>query len=192
MKPSSMALILVFLLATMAGAQSESGLIEPSSGNPDETIVVDVWSTPAESKPEADPTKLSRSFAAAGLNAASRLQFTERRVDNSIRMGFPLGGGFWIKTDFDSIDDSLRLAALSTTNEADRQALLELQNQTNRLRAWCDWLIDQNRNMRLANYFVSPEPLDNDEQFQNTVTCTRFLMSMLASGRLTEEDRSCR
>jgi hypothetical protein len=107
-------------------------------------------------------------------------------------MGFPLGGGFWIQTDLDAIDDSLGMAALAATNEADREALQELQNQTNRLRDWCYWLIDQSRNLRLANYFISAEPLDNDERFQNTVTCTRFLLSMLASGRLQEGDRSCR
>jgi len=161
-----------------------------SSSNPDETIVVDVWSTPAEMKPEADPTKFSQGFAVAGLNAANRLQFTQRRIANSIKMGFPLGE-FWIQTDFDSIDDSLRLAALSVANEADRRALQQLQTQTRRLRLWGDWLIDQNRHMALANYYISPSPLDNDEQFQNTVTCTKFLLSMLASGRLEDEDRSC-
>jgi len=107
-------------------------------------------------------------------------------------MGFPLGGGFWVETDFEAIDDALRMAALAATNDADRQALQELANQANRLRDWFGWLIDQNRNLRLANYYISPEPLDNDERFQNTASCTRFLLSMLASGRLQEEDRSCR
>jgi hypothetical protein len=107
-------------------------------------------------------------------------------------MGFPLGGGFWIQTDLDAIDDSLRMAALAATNEADRESLQQLQSETNRLREWCDWLIDQNRNLRLANYFISPATLDNDERYQNTVACNNFLMSMLASGRLKEEDHSCR
>jgi hypothetical protein len=70
--------------------------------------------------------------------------------------------------------------------------LQQLQNETNRLRDWCNWLIDQNRNLRLANYFISPATLDNDDRYQNTVACNNFLMSMLASGRLQQEDRSCR
>jgi hypothetical protein len=70
--------------------------------------------------------------------------------------------------------------------------LQQLRNETNRLRDWCSWLIDQNRNLRLANYFISPATLDNDERYQSTVTCNNFLMSMLAGGRLQEEDRSCR
>ena len=139
-----------------------------------------------------DPAKLSPRFAATALSAAARIQFAQRRITNSIRMGFPLGGGFWIQTDLDAIDDSLRAAALSATNEADRQALWQLQNETDRLRVWCEWLIDQNRNLRLANYFMSPNPLNDDERYQSTVTCNNFLMSMLASGKLQEEDRSCR
>lgn len=193
----------MLLLATMAGAQtgeqvaatpgsSQSNLIESTADNRQHTIVVDVWSSAVQMPKEEDPAKLSRGFAVAASDAASRLQFTQRRITNSIRMGFPLGGGFWIQTDLDSIDDSLRLAALSARNDADQQVLQQLQTQTDRLRAWCGWLIEQNRTLRLANYFISPEPLDNDEEYQNTVTCTRFLLSMVARGRLEEEDRSCR
>ena len=196
----------ILLLATIAGAQtgeqvsatpraSPSNLTEGTAENGEHTIVVDVWSsavqTPTEAK-KTDPAKLSRPFAVAASEAAGRLQFTERRITNSIRMGFPLGGGFWIQTDLDAIEDSLRLAALSATNDADQQVLQQLQTQTDRLRGWCNWLIEQNRSLRLASYFISPDPLNNDEEYQNTVTCTRFLLSMVSRGRLQEEDRSCR
>ena len=195
------------LLAAVAIAQTGEQLTAPPPGNEpstvtesgiangEPTIVVDVWSTalqPPATSMKPDPARLSPRFAATALSAAARIQFTQRRITNSIRMGFPLGGGFWIQTDLDAIDDSLRAAALTATNDADREALQELQNQTNRLRDWCEWLMDQNRNLRLANYFISPGPLNNDERYQNTVTCNHFLMSMLASGRLQEEDRSCR
>ncbi len=156
------------------------------SGSGEDTIVVDVWS----SATEPDPAKLSRGFAVAALSVASRMQLTQRKIANSIKMGFPLGE-FWIHTDLDSIDDSLRVAALSATNEADQQALQELQIQTNRLRSWCDWLIDQNRHMRLAEYYINASALDNDERFQDSVACNQFLLSMLASGKF-EEGRSCR
>src|SRR5579872_5738860 len=196
----------MLLLAAIAGAQTGEQVSAPPGAprsNPtastpadgQHTIVVDVWSSALQAPVKAkktDPAKLSRGFAVAASDAASRLQFTERRITNSIRMGFPLGGGFWIQTDLDAVDDSLRLAALSATNQADEQVLQQLQTQTDRLRAWCGWLIEQNRTLRLANYFISPEPLDNDMEYQNTVTCTRFLLSMVGRGRLEQEDRSCR
>ena len=187
-QPSSMA-IRAKQTPVLPGSRDAEASPQSSSDNSEAIIVVDVWSTVNE----ADrPDKLSRGFAATALSAASRIQFTQRRITNSIKMGFPPGGGFWIQTDLDAIDDSLRMAALAATNEADRETLQQLQSETNRLRDWCNWLIDQNRNLRLANYFISPATLDNDERYQNTVACNNFLMSMLASGRLEEGDRSCR
>jgi len=159
-----------------------------SDNSSKDKIVVDVWSSATE---EPDTTKLSPGFAVAALNAASRLQLTERKMANSIKMGYPLGE-FWIQTDFDAIDESLRLSAVSATTDADRQALQLLNEQTSRLRLWSDWMIEQKNQMRLANYYISPAPLDNDERFQNTVACTTYLISTLASGRLQEENRSCR
>lgn len=163
-----------------------------SRRNDEETIRVEVWSSapsPGTKAKKANPAALSRDFALAALNVASRLQFTERRIANSIRMGFPLGE-FWIQTDFDGIDDSLRVAAFSATNQADRQTFQQLETLKQRLRLWSDWLIDQHRQLGLAEYYISASALDNDERYQNTVACTNFVMSMLASGRLGE-DSSC-
>lgn len=174
------------------GSRDGQGYPQLSSDHDAWKVRVDVWSSSkaVDAKPkEADPATLSRGFAGAALNAATRLKFTERRIANSIKMGFPLGE-FWIQTDFDSIDDSLRLAALSASNDADRQALQQLETQTQHLRLWSDWLIQQRQELRLADYYISSSPLDNDEKFQNTVACTNFLMSMLASGRLADES-SC-
>ena len=166
-------------------APVDLGHSKSATNRDDGTVVVDVWSS------EEPPQKLSQGFASAGLMAASRMQNTERRMEQSIKRGFPLGE-FWIRLDFDAIDDSLRQASLTVRNDADRTALQQLQGQTERLRAWSDWLIGQNRELRLANYYISPATLDNDEQFQGSVTCTNYLLSMLASGQVQEEDRSCR
>ena len=168
------------------------GYPQPGSRNPENTIVVDVWSsttsTPVTAN-EAEGAKLSPDFAASALTATFRMQATERKIANSIRRGFPLGE-FWIQNDLEGIDESLRVAALSVTNESDRQALQQLENQNSRLRQWSDWLMDANRNLRLGDYFMSESVLENDERFQNTVACTKFLVSMLASRRL-KEDSSC-
>ena len=155
------------------------------SDNTEEKITVEVWST----VDNAEPDKLSPDFAPAALTAAFRMQSTERKIENSIRRGFPLGE-FWIQTDLEGIDDSLKVAALSVTNEADRQALQQLENQSSRLRLWSDWLIGQNRNLALTEYYISSSTLDNDQRFQNSVACTKFLISMLSS-RTLADDNSC-
>ena len=172
-------------LASAPATPSSRDSNQSVNNQDDGTIVVNVWSS------EEAAQKLSTSFAVAGLTAAGRMQNTERRMEQSIKRGFPLGE-FWIRLDFDEIDDSLGVASLSARNDADRAALQQLQSQADRLRVWSNWLIQQNRELRLADYYISPAALDNDEQFQSSVACTNFLLSMMASGKVQEEDRSCR
>jgi hypothetical protein len=158
-----------------------------SSDNGEHTIVVNVWSKSGPEGPE--PVEVSSAFASAGLNAAFKMELTERKIENSIRRGFPLGE-FWIQNDLAEVDDALKLAALSAANDADQQALQELEKQCTRLRIWSDWLIDQNRHLALTEYYISSSTLDNDERFQNSVACTRFLVSMLSSRTLAQAN-SC-
>ena len=177
-------------LARGANAQTANTVVtqrQGSSDNGERTIVVNVWSKSEAEGPE--PVKVSSGFAAAGLNAAFKMELTERKMENSIRRGFPLGE-FWIQNDLDEIDDALKLSALSVVNDADRQALQELEKQSTRLRTWSDWLIDQNRRLALTEYYISSSTLDNDERFQKSVTCTKFLVSMLSSGTLAHSN-SC-
>jgi hypothetical protein len=189
------AFILAGLLIISAVAQDTSGEStnsvraqqQESRGRREHTITVDVWSSAEPSQPE--PVKMSPDFAVAGLNAAFKMENTERKIENSIRRGFPLGE-FWIQDDLATIDDSLKLAELSATNDTDRQALRELEKQSTRLRLWSNWLIDQNRNLALTDYYISASKLDNDERFVNSVACTKFLVSMLSS-RTLAENSSC-
>jgi len=151
------------------------------------TIVVDVWSKSGSPEPERD--KFSQNFAVAGLNAAFKMEVTQRKLENSLRRRFPLGE-FWIQNDLAEVDDSSKLAALCVGNEADREALQELETQSAGLRQWSDWLIAQNKNLALTEYYISSSTLDNDERFQNSLACTKFLISMLSS-RTLAQDRSC-
>jgi hypothetical protein len=190
-----MAFIIAGLLVISAVAQetereSTSSVAtqrQETRGTRQHTITVDVWSSAEPTQPE--PVKVSPDFAAAGLTAAFKMEYTERQIENSLRRGFPLGE-FWIQNDLDAIDDSLKMAQLSVSNDADRRALQELEKQSSRLRAWSNWLIDQNRKLALTEYYISSSTLDNDERFVNSVACTKFLVSMLAS-RTLAENNSC-
>lgn len=189
------AFLIAGLLVVSAGAQnvnvqSTNTVVtqqQGSSDNGEHTIVVDVWT---KSEPEGpEPVKVSSPFAEAGLNAAFKMELTERQIENSIRRGFPLGE-FWIQNDIAEVDDALKLAALSVANDSDQQALQELEKQSTRLRTWSGWLIDQNRHLALTEYYISSSTLDNDERFQNSVACTKFLVSMLSSRTLAQAN-SC-
>ena len=182
--------LVISFLAQDGHAQSANAVVTQQQGsndNGDHTIVVNVWS---KSGPEGlEPVKVSSAFAAAGLNAAFKMELTERKIENSLRRGFPLGD-FWIQNDLADVDDALKMAALSVANDADQQALQELEKQSTRLRSWSDWLIDQNKHRALTEYYISSSTLDNDERFQNSVACTKSLVSMLSSRTLAQAN-SC-
>ena len=175
------------------GSGDAKGYQHHSRDNGEGTIVVNVWapapSAAAEPK-EAEPDELSSAFAHAAVSAAFRMQSTERKLEYCIKSRYPLNE-LWIQAELDSIDESLGQASVSATNDADRQALQQLEGQSSRLRQWSGWLIEQNRELRLADYYMSASGLDSDQQFQSSVGCTKFLVSMLSSRRLAE-DYSCR
>jgi hypothetical protein len=180
-------------LTGMASAQSGRSLTDLMNDNRKETIVVNVWAsaTPAVANSvQPDAAVMSRDFAVAGLKAASTIRELQRQLAYAIQNGYPLAE-FWIRIDRDRARDALTKAALSASTNADRKALEQLANQNENLRAWSDWLIEANRNLRLASYYKSAAALDNDPLFQKTVACTRFLIPMLASGKVAE-DYSCR
>ena len=182
--------LVISTVAQDVNAQSTNAVVTQQQGSNDDhehTIVVDVWSNSELERPES--VKVSSAFAAAGLNAAFKMELTERKIENSIRRGFPLGE-FWIQNDLAEVDDTLKVAALSVANDADQQALQELEKQSTRLRTWSDWLIDQNRHLALTEYYISSSTLDNDERFQSSVACTEFLVSMLSSRTLAQAN-SC-
>ena len=70
--------------------------------------------------------------------------------------------------------------------ENTRLTMRELEKKSPRLRTWSDWLIDQNRHLALTEYYISSSTLDNDECFQDSVACTKFLVSMLSSRTLAQ------
>lgn len=151
----------------------------------EQRMIADLRSPSTRGKEASQSTRLSEPFTFAALAVTFRMQSSERRIEQSIRRGFPLGE-FWIQNDMESIDDAIRVASLSVTNMADMEALQRLQAESARLRSWTSWLIEENRNLRLAEYYISGSALDNDEEFQSNLACTQFLSTMLTSRQLTE------
>ena len=178
-------LISLFLLAGITAAQDGGTSRSNRRENGKEPIVVNVWAaadTPSEER-------LSREFAAAGLRAATSLRDWQRRIAFNIHMGLPLCEPC-IAVDGDHAADTVRLATLTASTDADRAALQQLLNLSDNLRRWSDALVEGNKNWDLGRYYMSPTALSDDPVFKKCEQCARFLARMVASGRLAE-DRSC-
>lgn len=176
------------LLPAVVSAQTDSQNRDYASDDNGETIVVHVW---AESTPpgETNGPALSRDFVAAGLRTMTGLREWQRHLERTIRNGYPLEEesiGFLRER----AADRLVLASLAAATNVDRAALYELSNQYDNLRQWSDGLVAANRNLELAQLYMSPSALENDELFQKAVGCANFLAPMLASGHL-RQDAAC-
>jgi hypothetical protein len=177
------------LIPLLSLAETAAGQRGPTRSDPidnsEENIVVNVW---AEADTSAED-QLSQGFAAAGLRATTLLREWQRRIAYNIRIGLPLCESC-IAVDRDQAADALRLATLIASKDADHTALEELLNLFEDLQQWSDALVEDNRNMELGRYYMSPTALNDDPLFQKSAECARFLAPMLASGQLAE-DSSC-
>ena len=134
---------------------------------------------------------LSRDFATSALTAAAQIMDWEMHLAYTLKNGYPLSE-YWIAADRDQAADALELAVSAAKRKADRAALMQLANLFGIVQSWSDARLEDKRNLRLANYYyMSASALDNDELFQNAVSCTSSLIAMLASAKLTEET-TCR
>ena len=145
-------------------------------------------SEPQASQPE--DTVLSRNFVANALKAAAQIRNWQSHLSFTLQNGYPLSDS-WIASDRDQAADSVRLAAVAITSDTDRTALQQLVTLFVNVQSWSDARVDDERNLRLATYYVSHSALDNDESFQKNMDCTNSLTAMLASGRL-EQGLPCR
>jgi hypothetical protein len=131
-------------------------------------------------------TALSQDFAISALTAIAQVRDWEMHLAYTLKNGYPLSE-YWVISDRDHALDALQFAVSAAKREADRAALVQLVQLFGNVQSWSDARLEDKRNLRLANYYMSALALDNDELFQQTISCTNFLISMLASGRLAEE-----
>ena len=185
------------LMLMLLGAGNASAQTAPSNSGSgpllEGSIIVYVWEAApafAEGSGEALDLRLSRDLASSGLEAMSVLRQWQGHLTYSIRNGYPLSEA-WVTMDRERADLALQQAALRASTDADRIALRMLVNQFENLKQWSDGLLETNRNMRLASYYMSPAGLDNDVLFQKTAACGNFLGTMLSSGRLADHP-ACR
>lgn len=140
--------------------------------------------------PQREDTVLSRAFVAYALKAAAQIRNWQSHLAYTLQNGYPLSDS-WIASDRDRAADALRLASVATASDTDLSALQQLVTLFVNVQSWSGARVDDERNLRLATYFVSRSALDNDESFQKNMDCTNSLTAMLASGRL-EQGLPCR
>jgi hypothetical protein len=136
-----------------------------------------------------DDPALSRDFMGAAIQSLGDIKEWHTTIAHALQRGIP-GDGSGLVGFHDRAATSLQLATVAARNTGDRDALQLLTNHFNHVDTWAKQVIQERRSMNTAKYSMSPESLEKDPQYHAIGTCSRFLGTMLASGRYQDE-RSC-
>ncbi len=139
-------------------------------------------SAPAQTEAEAGDGGMSRHFSAAALQALSTLRSMRTDLAYTINNGYPLEK-LWLAGDRSRAADALDLAALAASTEADHATMRELLEYFDALQRWSDELLVANREMRLAQHYMTLGALQNDQQYQVLLEDEESLSALLGSIR---------
>lgn len=139
-------------------------------------------SAPAQTEAEAGGGGMSRHFSAAALQALSTLRSMRTDLDYTINNGYPLEK-LWLGSDRERAADALDLAALAASTEADHATMRELLEYFDALQRWSDELLVANREMRLAQRYMTLGALQNDQQYHVLLKDEESLSALLGSIR---------
>jgi hypothetical protein len=135
---------------------------------------------------ETSDPRLSKEFSAVAIQALSALRDWRSHLAATLQSGYPLSET-WIAADSDRATDSVALTVLFVSTTGDRAAQRELDRHYADLKMWSDSLIAANRELRLAQRYMSPTALQNDAEYQAIAGCELSLMTTFAKRRLADE-----
>jgi hypothetical protein len=136
----------------------------------------------AQSGADARGSGLSPRFSAAALHALSILRGMRTHVAYSLNNSQRLPK-FWLAGDREFAANAVDLATAAASTETEQAVLHELQQHNAALQHWIDDLLVAQREMRLAEYYMSPDGLQQDSQYQALLASEESLRSALGSSR---------
>jgi hypothetical protein len=127
----------------------------------------------------------SKDFLNAGIEAMSQLREWHASLKNAIERSYPISEE-WISVFRRNSQQSLRLAQVAASTDADKNAYPLLANEFNNMNRLSDKYLKMVANMN----YIAPDSLSNDPLEQKLVACGHFLVNMVSSNQLAD-DGSC-
>jgi len=131
------------------------------------------------------PPGFSREFLSAAIESIAAVREWRTGIATAIQNSISVTDS-WVSAFQRQANDSLRQASVAAVTATDRAALQLLTNEYNNMRTWSDQLIAARKTLQ----YMSPEDMNSDPLFQQVLTCSHSLASMVASGQF-QDDPSC-
>jgi len=134
---------------------------------------------------QQSPPGFSKEFLSAAIESIAEIREWRLGIATAIENSISVTDS-WVSGFQRQASDSLRQASVAAVTATDRAALQLLTNEYNNMHAWSDQLIAARKTLQ----YMSPEDMNSDPLFQQVLTCSHSLASMVASGQF-QDDPSC-
>lgn len=135
--------------------------------------------------PAAPATGFSKEFVTAGIEAMAQMREWHAALKNAIDRGFPITDD-WLTAYRAQAQQALRLASVSASTPADKNAFPFLSNQFDRMRQ----LSDKYLQISGSRTYIAPGSLDADPLDKKIRACVHSLASMATANQFVD-DGSC-
>ena len=151
----------------------------------DNQITLTVPASTSGAAGQQSPPGFSREFLSAAIESIAAVREWRTGIATAIQNSISVTDS-WVSAFQRQANDSLRQASVAAVTATDRAALQLLTNEYNNMRTWSDQLIAARKTLQ----YMSPEDMNSDPLFQQVLTCSHSLASMVASGQF-QDDPSC-
>ena len=134
---------------------------------------------------QQSPPGFSKEFLSAAIESIAEIREWRVGIATAIQNSISVTDS-WVSAFQRQANDSLRQASVAAVTATDRTALQLLTNEYNNMRTWSDQLIAARKTLQ----YTSPDDMNSDPLFQQVLTCSHSLASMVASGQF-QDDPSC-
>jgi hypothetical protein len=134
---------------------------------------------------QQSPLGFSKEFLSAAIESIAEIREWRVGIATAIENSISVTDS-WVSAFQRQANDSLRQASVAAVTATDRAALQLLTNEYNNMRTWSDQLIAARKTLQ----YTSPDDMNSDPLFQQVLTCSHSLASMVASGQF-QDDPSC-
>lgn len=140
---------------------------------------------------EDDKTHFSRGFMRAAIEAMASLREWGGTLQVVVQNGYPVGNtmaGNTLAMLQGRASDSVALASVAASTDADNKGLELLRNELNNVQTWSDRFIKARNSMSTGA--ISATTLNDDQDAQKILHCGQFLAQTFAGGTF-QDDVTC-
>jgi hypothetical protein len=128
------------------------------------------------------PPGFSKDFLSASVESIAAIREWRTAIATAIRNSISVTDD-WVTVFRGRANDSLRQASVAAVSSTDRAALQLLTNEYNNMQKWSDQIIASRAKLQ----YMSPAEVNSDPLFQQILTCSHSLASMVGSGQYQDE-----